>query len=365
MKKPTVTSRIKRHVRLTRQASRPVDDTTPPFFVLFINSICNLTCDHCFYWQNLNQRNDLSVEEFRALSEELGPIENLNLSGGEPFIRREFDQIVRTFIRNNQVKQVYVPTSGYFRDATEKALVSVLEEPDLMLFACELSLDGMETYHNKFRGSDQSFQRAMETYDMLAELQESDPRLRIHAISTATNQNIDEIRALTDFLRERCPKMDHHNLAVIRGDRKDPSLLSPSCDDYSDLSEYIREQWRDRERGRFGSSVEPMLQWAKLRTMEEERQVVPCRAGVLTGVVYANGDVSVCELHKPLGNLRERRFRDIWSSEEAVSLRRSIANRECWCTTEVFMWPSIVFHPTSLVRSMAGSSARRAQRPTG
>ena len=29
---------------------------------------------------------------------------------------------------------------------------------------------------------------------------------------------------LTTFLFDRCPKMSHHNLALIRGDRKNPSL---------------------------------------------------------------------------------------------------------------------------------------------
>ncbi len=44
-----------------------------------------------------------------------------------------------------------------------------------MLFVCEISLDGMAEYHNKFRGNDRSFQKAMETYDMLAALQQEDP----------------------------------------------------------------------------------------------------------------------------------------------------------------------------------------------
>ena len=35
----------------------------------------------------------------------------------------------------------------------------------------------------------------METYDALAEFQKNDARLRIHAISTATEKNIDEIIA--------------------------------------------------------------------------------------------------------------------------------------------------------------------------
>ncbi|HSG10017.1 MAG TPA: radical SAM protein, partial [Longimicrobiales bacterium] len=337
MKTPSFTSRVSRHLRLTREAAAPVTDGTPPFLVLFINSICNLTCDHCFYWRDLNQRDDLSFDELEALSKDLGPIENLNLSGGEPFIRPDFAEIVRMFIRNNGVKQVYVPTNGYFTDKTEKALRSVLEEKDLFLFACELSLDGTPEYHNRFRGNKKSFENAMVTYEMMAGLQKEDPRLRIHSISTATNQNVDEIHALTDLLFERCPAMDHHNLAVIRGDRKDKSLLAPSLAEYKALEQHVRHRWHPREAQRFGSIVEPMLQWAKIETLKEERQVVPCRAGVIAGVVYANGDVGVCELHEPLGNLRDATFREIWHSPKAAKLRESIARKECWCTTEVFL----------------------------
>lgn len=354
VKTPSLLSRVRRHVRLSRRASRPVNGDTPPFLVLFINSICNLACDHCFYWRDLNQRDDLSFDELEALSRDLGPIENLNLSGGEPFIRPDFAEIVRMFIRNNGVKQVYVPTNGYFTAKTEKALRSVLEEEDLVLFACEISLDGTPEFHNEFRGNKKSFENAMVTYDMLASLQKEDSRLRIHSISTATNRNIEEIHRLTEYLYERCPQMDHHNLAVIRGDRKDPNLLAPALEDYQALEQHVRHRWYPREVGRFGSIVEPMLQWTKMETLREERQVVPCRAGVLAGVVYANGDVSVCELHEPLGNLRDRSFREIWNSPEAARLRNSIQNKECWCTTEVFMWPSVVFQPLPMARAMVG-----------
>lgn len=354
MKQPGFASRLQRHIKLSRRASAPVQGETPPFLVLFINSICNLTCDHCFYWRDLNQRNDLSYDEIRKLSEDLGPLEILNLSGGEPFIRKEFADIVKLFVRNNGVRQVYVPSNGYFTERTEKALRSVLEEKDLMLFAVEISLDGMPAYHDRFRGNDKSFKKAMETYDMLARLQEEDPRLRIHSISTATNQNLSEIWQLTEYLHERCPRMDHHNLAIIRGDRKDPSLLTPPIEHYRALSEHVRHVWADRDEGRFGSIVEPMLQWAKTESVLRTKQVVPCKAGVLSGVVYANGDVSACEMHEPLGNLREASFRQIWNSDKARTLREQVAAKSCWCTTEVFLWPSIVFQPLSLARSMLG-----------
>lgn len=352
-----------RHLRISWKNLSVGKVPTPPFLILFINSICNMTCEHCFYWKNLNRRDDLTVDELFALSRELGRVENLNLSGGEPFIRKEFAEICRFFIRNNHVQQIYVPTNAYFTERMVSAIPDVLKEPGLKLFAVEISLDGTAEFHDRFRGTPHSFEKAMETYDELVELQKRDPRLRIHAISTATSENMEEIRRLTTYLYERCPAMDHHNLALIRGDRKNPSLQGPKLEAYVELAEYVRRLWGPREKGRFGSVVEPMLQWAKLATARERRQVIPCRAGVLSAVVYSNGDVSVCETHEPLGNLRQKSFREIWYSPEARRLRQSIANKECYCTNEVFLWPSIVFQPIQLARAMVGAKLWRKPQP--
>ena len=80
--------RIARYARLARKNVAAPDTASPPFLILFINSLCNMKCEHCFYWQQLNQPDDLSFEEIVSLSEGLGRIENLNLSGGEPFLRK-------------------------------------------------------------------------------------------------------------------------------------------------------------------------------------------------------------------------------------------------------------------------------------
>ena len=336
---------------------------SPPFLILFINSLCNMKCEHCFYWQQLNQPDDLSLEEIVSLSEELGPIENLNLSGGEPFLRKEFATICRQFIRRNGVKEIYVPTNGYFTDRTVAALRGVLQESTLKVFAVELSLDGMPEFHDEFRKTKHSFRKAMETYDALVDLQQEDPRLQIHAISTATESNMTEIRLLTTFLYDRCPRMTHHNLAIIRGDRKNPTLKGPALQDYRNLYDYVRRLWSAREEGRYGAIVEPMLQWVKLKAAEREQQYVPCRAGVLSAVVHANGDVGVCEQRPPLGNLRDRSFMQIWRSAQAGQIRRSIRNKECYCTNEIFMWPSIIFQPAQLAKSLVGAKVWERAKP--
>ncbi len=352
--------RVTRHARITAQVYE--DLPSPPFLVLFINSICNMKCEHCFYWTSLNKKDDLTKDEIFALSDSLGKIENLNLSGGEPFLRKEFAEICRKFIRTNEVRQIYVPSNGYFTDRCVAAVKNVLEESEFDMFVVELSLDGMPNFHDKFRVARNAFEHAMQTYDALVEVQKQDPRLRIHCISTATDVNMAEIRQLTTYLYERCPQMDHHNLAIIRGDRKNPSLKGPLLQEYEDLYEYIRRLWAPREEGRYGSIVEPMLQWAKVETIKQQRQVIPCKAGKISGVIYANGDVGVCELHKPLGNLREKTFWEIWGSDEAKRLRESIARKECHCTTEVFLWSSVVYQPVQLMRAMKGGKVW--QRPT-
>lgn len=347
-----VLDRITRHARLTAASYSP--PKSPPFLILFINSICNQKCEHCFYWANLNRRDDLTTEELFALSDDLGTVENLSLSGGEPFMRREFGEICRKFVRDNGTRQIYVPTNAYWTKKMVAQITETLKEPELELFVAEFSLDGLGEFHDRFRGSPGSFKKAMESYEALAEIQKSDPRLRIHANSVATEVNMDEVKRLTTFLYERCPQMDHQNLAIIRGDRKNPSLQGPNLERYRELYDYIRRLWAPREKERYGSSMEPMLQWVKTKSVERQEQFVPCRAGSLTGVVYANGDVSVCELHEPLGNLRQAKFTEIWSSEAAQKRRTSIACKECWCTTEVFMWPSINYQPWQLMKAMLG-----------
>jgi MoaA/NifB/PqqE/SkfB family radical SAM enzyme len=354
--------RIRRHLRLIWQNLAIPNVPSPPFVILFINSVCNMKCEHCFYWRNLNKKDDLTFEELVSLSEQLGPIENLNLSGGEPFMRKEFASICRQFIRRNSVGEIYVPTNGYFTEKTVDQVRRTLEEKSLRLFAVELSLDGMPEFHDNFRGTKNAFRKAMETYKALTVLQAEDPRLQIHAASTATATNMGEIRKLTTFLFDHCPKISHHNLAIIRGDWKNPSLQGPVLNEYVELARYVRRLWTDREQGRYGSIVEPMLQWAKVKTSREQRQLIPCRAGVLSAVIYANGDVSGCESLPPLGNIRETPFGKIWHSAKAKEVRTSIAAKKCYCTNEIFMWPSITYQPLELIKALYNSRPLRQPR---
>ena len=129
-----LSERVAKHARLNWHSLGLTEVPSPPFLILFINSLCNMKCEHCFYWQQLNQRDDLTYDEIVALSEELGHIENLNLSGGEPFLRKEFAEICLQFARRNGAREIYVPTNAYFTERTVDAVVgrSDVAEPKVL-----------------------------------------------------------------------------------------------------------------------------------------------------------------------------------------------------------------------------------------
>ena len=147
----------------------------------------------------------------------------------------------------------------------------------------------------------------METYEALAELQKSDPRLRIHAISTATDVNMDEIRRLDHLPVRALPQDGPSQPGHDPGRPQEPGAQRPTVA-RSTRSSTITSAGSGRA-GRAVATARPSSRCCngpRSGRRTAQAQVVPCRAGILTGVVYSNGDVSFCESHEPLGNLREQ-----------------------------------------------------------
>src|SRR4030095_3710300 len=70
------------------------------------------------------------------------------------------------------------------------------------------------------------------------------------------------------------------------------------------------------------------------RTLVEERQVLPCYAGLASAQIAPNGDVwTCCTRAESMGNLRDADydFLTVWRGQRADDLRRSIRNGECFC----------------------------------
>ena len=65
----------------------------------------------------------------------------------------------------------------------------------------------------------------------------------------------------------------------------------------------------------------------------------------MSGVLDARGEVRMCELRDPVGNVRDANYdwSQLWFSPAADEQRRSIRAKECHCTHSCFMSSSLVF----------------------
>jgi MoaA/NifB/PqqE/SkfB family radical SAM enzyme len=97
------------------------------------------------------------------------------------------------------------------------------------------------------------------------------------------------------------------------------------------------------------------------RTLVEQRQVIPCLAGVASAQIAPNGDVWTCCIRaESVGNLREHDydFRSVWTTAHADELRRSIKAGECYCPLANASYTNMLCHTPTLT-SVALDVARR------
>ena len=93
--------RIRRHARITMKNYGELP--SPPFLVLFINSVCNMKCDHCMFWERIdNPGEEMALSDMETVARSIPPLRTLSLTGGEPFLRSDLSKILDLFYRENQ-----------------------------------------------------------------------------------------------------------------------------------------------------------------------------------------------------------------------------------------------------------------------
>ena len=100
----------------------------PSYFIFYPTSRCNLKCSHCFYHDSLNKKfNELTLEELDNITKTMDPILSLILTGGEPYLRHDLDQIVRIFYENTKVPIISIPSNGWYLEKMQKQITNMME----------------------------------------------------------------------------------------------------------------------------------------------------------------------------------------------------------------------------------------------
>jgi MoaA/NifB/PqqE/SkfB family radical SAM enzyme len=320
--------------------------------IFFVTSKCNVRCKHCFYWKNLNQCEDLTCDQINAMCGGLKGLHRVSLSGGEPFLRDDLFQICRAFDRIAGAGHLAIPTNGSLPEKIYGISERILKECRFKGFNINLSLDGLEQDHDFIRGRG-SFGRVLETYRLLKPLKDKYKNFGMSVSTTVMDVNIGSLSGLTRFIYGEMPGIDRHNLTLLRGDTPSKEVGFPQINKIEELFRDVLDVWKGRMSLK-DRVVKRLLYVAQLDILRCKLLKIPCKAGILCGVVYDNGDVCFCEFDKPIGNVKNAGFREIWNSNIAGERRDSIKQKRCLCTHECFLEPSILRAPLYIIKNLIG-----------
>jgi 12,18-didecarboxysiroheme deacetylase len=175
-----------------------------PVVVWNVTRRCNLKCVHCYaHAKDQEFQNELSTAEGKQLIDDLAafgaPV--LLLSGGEPLVRKDLPELAGYAVKKGM--RAVISTNGTLITAK---MAKILK--DIGLSYVGISLDGMETINDRFRGVNGAFKQAMRG---IKNCQEAG--IKVGLRFTINKANAREIPKIFDLLeKENIPRVCFYHL---------------------------------------------------------------------------------------------------------------------------------------------------------
>lgn len=183
-----------------------------------VTNRCNMACTHCLFSSSPGDRRELSPENIATHAEaayRLG-CRLFALTGGEPFVHPDIDSIIINLLSHENAHVVVLTNGVSIRRHIECIPSSLLERLHL-----QISLDGMETNHDRLRGRG-AFERLGETLCWLKE------RSVPYTLSMCvTKQNIMDMTDFVEYAAETGAGNIHFMWYFVRGRGKGEDFIDP------------------------------------------------------------------------------------------------------------------------------------------
>ncbi len=321
----------------------------PVSLVHFVTNRCNARCSFCFIdFDNPDTfKAELTLEEIDNFTKNLGKsLLNVNLTGGEPFARKDLIDIANLYIKNTTIQSLYITTNASLPDRVEKFVDEVQKMDNELELTFQISIDDKPAEHDRVRKIKGLFDKCMDTYKLLQNKQDNvSPMVSI----TVTHENCDRIEDIFNYLYYDC-SIRSLKCTIVRdeGVYKTPlEKRKKILDAYNFLTNKIQKYC---EEGKMIGYNEKSLQgrlhkrkdfisWKLVKEMYlKPKYISPCHSGSLFGIITAKGDVYPCEIleDKLLGNLRNNNydFIKIWKNDKTQDVKKFIKKTKCNCTYE-------------------------------
>ena len=113
---------------------------------------CPMRCQMCNIWQNpTDVKKEIKPEELEILPK----LKFINLTGGEPFIREDLEDVVR--VCYTKTPRIVISTSGWFED---RVIALAQKFPNIGI---RISIEGLSQKHDELRGRPGGFDKGLRT----------------------------------------------------------------------------------------------------------------------------------------------------------------------------------------------------------
>ena len=280
-------------------------DLKAPISVVWeITNNCNFFCPHCRAYQEY-EKEDEEIEN--KIIDELIKSEVLlvNISGGEPLLNPRIFEIVRKLTDNNI--HVGISTNGWFYEKYRKKIL------DSGVKFVQVSLDGPKEKHEKFRGIEGSYDRAIKALRIAKE-----DGMFTQMNVTITSNNIDTLKWNYDMAKDLGINRIFYRRVVPSGKAEENRYVLPEKEKYYNSIVELAKLSDDILMVSIDDPILPVL----MGTTNEN--YLGCGAGINNLGISSDANVYPCIfLREKLGNLKKDSLIDIWNNNDILKKLRN------------------------------------------
>ncbi len=299
---------------------------------------CPMRCVMCNIWQNPTQRSEeITAQDLKCLPQ----LKFINITGGEPFIREDLDEIVEECYRHTP--RIVISTSGWFED---RVVALAKKFPHIGI---RISIEGLSQKNDELRGRPGGFDKGLRTLLTLKQMGLKD----IGFGCTVSNNNSADMLALYQLSKSlgmEFATAAFHNSYYFHKDDNVITRKDVVCADFAQLIEWQLQEHHPK------SWFRAWFNMGLINYIEGRRRMLPCEAGSTNFFIDPWGEVYPCNgleekyWKRSMGNIHDAPFMDLWQSERAQQVRQCVAScpKNCWMVgTASPVMHKYIKHPAS------------------
>jgi MoaA/NifB/PqqE/SkfB family radical SAM enzyme len=335
-----------------------------------VTNVCQSRCKTCKIWELYQKEpekrwEELKIEEIEKIFQSMGHVYIFNVSGGEPFLRPDITDIVRLACKYLSPGVIHIPTNAIAVDKAETLAIEIMKAVRDIAPSTQVtikpSLDHIGERHDEIRGVKGNFEKVMALFDRLKEIQKSYPNLHAELGTVISQWNVEDVEEIASFVTSQGVDSYRNEIAEQRSEMfntEDP--ITPSPEEYEKAINcfvgHVKRNMKDRKFfQRMTNAFRLVYYDLAIRILKEEKQIIPCYAGISNVHMSPYGDIWACctlGYDKSMGNIRDHGydFQLIWNSDQARNVREYIRKRNCHCPLANQAYSNILLHGPSLLK---------------